>query len=246
MEERRAALEKLIPSSSASPLRFSSAFAVEPAHIPESACAMSLEGVIGKRMGSLYTSRRNADWIKLKCRQRQEFVIVGYTKPKGSRTGFGALLLGVHKEGNRQGLVYAGRVGTGFNQSSLRQLHRQLASLEIKESPLESLPAGRETKDVHWVQPSLVCEAEFAEWTQEGLLRQASFIALRADKPAKDIVRERATSPSRRPVLSDGPARDPGHTSVDKVRITHPDRVIDPQSGASKLDLALFYHGISE
>ncbi|MBL0950617.1 MAG: ATP-dependent DNA ligase, partial [Pseudomonas sp.] len=126
LETRRAQLKTALGSTRRSPLRFSEAFTAHHRDIVESACAMSLEGVIGKRSGSRYVSRRSADWIKLKCRLRQEFVIVGYTKPQGSRSGFGALLLAVNEAG---GLRYAGRVGTGFGEASLKAVHEQLRKL---------------------------------------------------------------------------------------------------------------------
>ncbi|NEM46400.1 MAG: ATP-dependent DNA ligase, partial [Xanthomonas perforans] len=115
VEQRRAALQKKLPKRKG-PLRFSEAFEVDHQSVLGSACALGLEGVIGKRAGSPYRSSRSADWIKLKCRQRQEFVVVGFTKPQGSRSGFGALLLAVNEA---KGLRYAGRVGTGFNEALL-------------------------------------------------------------------------------------------------------------------------------
>ncbi len=202
----------------------------------ESACDLALEGVIGKRAGSPYASTRNADWIKLKCRLRQEFVIVGYTFPKGSRSGFGALLLAVNDD---SGLVYAGRVGTGFDQASLDTIYAQLKPLERKTSPLEKPLTSAQARGVHWVEPHLVGEAHFAEWTREGVVRQASFIALRTDKAVAQIIHEQ---PRTAKSLKPAKARNTGN----EVTVTHPERVIDPQSGTQKQRLASFYAEISE
>ncbi len=197
IEERRKKLEKIIPKRTTSPLRFSAAFEADHASIVQSACAMSLEGVIGKRAGSTYVSRRSDDWIKLKCRLRQEFVLVGYTEPQGSRSGFGAILLAVHKEMKSRELVYAGRVGTGFNTKRLDEMYKKMKALERNDSPLSARLTGQQARGVHWIEPKLIGEVEFAEWTGEGIVRQASFIALRTDKPVKDIIREQPVSPGQ-------------------------------------------------
>ncbi|GAB5343288.1 DNA ligase D [Pseudomonas fluorescens] len=237
VEARRAALKAALSGSRSKLLRFSEAFAANQRDIFESACDLALEGVIGKRAGSPYVCSRSADWIKLKCRLRQEFVIVGYTRPQGSRSGFGALLLAVN---DAAGLVYAGRVGTGFDQAALKSIYAQLARLERKTSPLEQALTSTQARGVHWVEPSLVGEVNFTEWTREGVVRQASFIALRTDKPVTQITRElprsaksvKKTTPAKR--VSSG------------VNITHPDRVIDPQTGTQKQQLAAYYESISE
>lgn len=259
LEQRRAELKKLLGRRRSGPLRFSEAFAVQHGDIVASACAMSLEGVIGKRAGSRYVSRRSDDWIKLKCRLRQEFVIVGYTAPQGSRSGFGALLLAVN-EGD--GLVYAGRVGTGFNEATLTQLHGRMRELERADTPLATALRGAQARAVQWIEPSLVGEVEFAEWTREGIVRQAAFIALRSDKPAGEIVRELPRTPGQGSRAADQSAGKPGKAAkVDKtasrsggkgrenvagVPISHPERVIDSQSGMRKVDLARFYSEIAE
>ncbi|WP_338722152.1 DNA ligase D [Pseudomonas tolaasii] len=236
VEERRAALKSALSGSRSKLLRFSEAFVANQRDIFESACDLALEGVIGKRAGSPYASTRNADWIKLKCRLRQEFVIVGYTFPKGSRSGFGALLLAVNDD---SGLVYAGRVGTGFDQASLDTIYAQLKPLERKTSPLEKPLTSAQARGVHWVEPHLVGEAHFAEWTREGVVRQASFIALRTDKAVAQIIHEQ---PRTAKSLKPAKARNTGN----EVTVTHPERVIDPQSGTQKQQLASFYAEISE
>ncbi|PCC99865.1 DNA ligase D [Halopseudomonas pelagia] len=253
LEQRREALEALIEEGS-SLLRFSEVLDADYQHIYQSACAMQLEGVIGKRAGSEYVSARSADWIKLKCRLRQEFVVVGYTPPKGSRSGFGALLLGVHDGPGSKNLLYAGRVGTGFNEALLRQLHKQLRRLERKTSPLASTRGLARQSDIHWVSPKLVCEVEFAQWTKEQIVRQAAFIALREDKPAEDIIKEQPKTPDEikssvgRPTEKEATKRPKGDTQgkLSGVAISHPERVIDKQSGASKYDLAAFYDNIQD
>lgn len=257
IEERRSELEKILANSGDSPVRFSPAFMADKHNIIESACALSLEGVIGKRLGSTYISQRSADWIKLKCRLRQEFVILGYTEPKGSRSGFGALLLGVYEDNKSQELLYAGRVGTGFDTNRLQDIYKKLRSLERNKSPLSSKLTGTQARGVHWVDPTLVCEVEFAEWTSEGILRQASFIALRTDKPAKDIVREYPRATDELPDLQtpaknntrkkpEAPGTRKKRMDVANISISHPDRVLDSESGKTKLELAQFYESISE
>lgn len=259
IEERRARLEKIIPRKASSPLRYSAAFNADHRSIVSSACAMSLEGVIGKRAGSTYVSRRSDDWIKLKCRLRQEFIIVGYTEPQGSRSGFGAILLGVHKAMGDTEIVYAGRVGTGFNATRIADIYKKMKALEQDEQTVSTRLTGMQKKGVHWIKPTLICEVEFAEWTGEGILRQASFIALRTDKPVKDIIREQprsadqvGTATSLKPLKTPSTAskrstnNKTGKPEVAGIPISHPERVIDASSKGTKLDLAEFYESISE
>lgn len=132
-----------------------------------------------------YAHCRSTDWLKFKCTAEQELVIGGYSDPKGTRIGFGALLLGYYEGGK---LKYAGEVGTGFNQQMLEGLHRRLSRLERAEPPFESDRLPR--SGVHWVRPSLVAEIAFTEWTREGKLRHPRFKGLRRDKPAREVVRE--------------------------------------------------------
>ena len=149
------------------------------------ACRKGLEGVIAKRADSPYRGSRSRDWLKLKCHAEQELVIGGFTAPKGSRTEFGALLVGYYDDGS---LRYAGKVGTGFDQATLRELGARLRELEQSGSPFEPfkpVPPG-----TRWVRPELVGQVGFAEWTRDGRLRHPRYIGLRDDKPAREVVRE--------------------------------------------------------
>jgi bifunctional non-homologous end joining protein LigD len=146
-----------------------------------------LEGIIGKRLDSPYRATRSRDWVKIKAKLEQEFVIGGWTDPKGSRAAFGALLLGVY---DGDALTYVGNVGTGFDAKLLREIGAQLATRARATSPFAALPKLRPAP--HFVTPNLVAQITFAEWTDDGLLRQPVFLGLRIDKPAHDVVRERA------------------------------------------------------
>ena len=187
--ERKRLLASLLHDRPADPvLRYSDHIVGDNQASFEEACRQGLEGLIVKRMDATYKAGRGRSWIKVKCEQRQEFVIGGFTEPAGSRAGFGALLIGYYENGQ---LYYAGKVGTGFTESLLQKLYRMLYVLEQPHPPFVNPPTGYEAKGAHWVSPKLVAEVRFAEWTQEGILRQASFQGLRADKPAKAIGRER-------------------------------------------------------
>lgn len=154
------------------------------------ACRRGEEGVIGKLLASRYVGRRDPAWVKLKCLGRQEFVVVGFTDPQRSRVGLGALLVGYY---DGDGLTYAGKVGTGYTRETLLDLRRRLDRLERRGSPLASGDPPR-GPGVHWVRPTLVAEIAFAEWTQNGLLRQPRFEGLRDDKSPRDCRRERPRS----------------------------------------------------
>jgi DNA ligase D-like protein (predicted ligase) len=149
------------------------------------ACARGDEGVIAKRAAAPYTGGRSRDWLKFKCVRDQEFVIGGWTDPKGSRSGFGALLIGYYEDGT---LVYAGKVGTGFGAAMLRTLGGKLDRLAAAHSPFQRNQVRE--RDVHWVRPELVAQIGFTEWTRDGMLRHPRFQGLRSDKPAREVVRE--------------------------------------------------------
>ena len=267
VEERRAALSTVLGGHEQPLLRFSEAFDETPDALLNSACQMQMEGLIGKRLGSPYVSRRSGDWIKLKCKHRQEFVVVGYTDPKGARSAFGALLLGLHDRDSGE-LRYAGKVGTGFNDTTLKSILAQLKPLQVKKAAVVNPPSGFDAKGVHWLKPSLLAEVAFAEMTKDGSVRHAVFHGLRNDKPAKAITEERATpvktsakaSPAKKAAPSKKAASSNKATSAKKaeaapsqlglasgkVRITHPDRVIDAVSGTTKMQLAEYYASVAE
>jgi bifunctional non-homologous end joining protein LigD len=151
------------------------------------ACRKGWEGVIAKRADSPYRRARSRDWLKFKCANEQEFVIGGFTAPRGSRTAFGALLVGYYRDGE---LVYAGKVGTGFDAATLESLGRRLRRLRRSSSPFAG--AAAPSRDTTWVEPELVAQVSFSEWTRDGKLRHPSFLGLRDDKPAREVVRETA------------------------------------------------------
>jgi DNA ligase D-like protein (predicted ligase) len=167
------------------PLRFTEHRETNGEAYYRKACQSGWEGVIAKNGDSVYVSTRTRDWLKFKCKQEQEFVIGGYTDPRGSRSGFGALLLGFYR-GRK--LVYAGKVGTGFDQDLLQRLGERLARLETPVSPFAE--NGLPRRGVHWVKPKLVAQVGFTEWTAGGKLRHPRFLGLRDDKRPEEVVRE--------------------------------------------------------
>jgi DNA ligase D-like protein (predicted ligase) len=181
--ERKSLLKDLFDYTD--PLRFTT----HRTHADEStfadACASGWEGLIAKRADARYPSGRSRDWLKFKCESGQEFVIGGYTDPQGSRTGFGALLLGYYQDGD---LVYAGKVGTGFDFATLKSIH---AELRERDRPTSPFAIGSPTaKGLHWVEPILVAQVAFGEWTRAGQLRHPRFLGLRRDKAATEVVKE--------------------------------------------------------
>ncbi|WP_397453672.1 DNA ligase D [Pseudomonas sp. NA-150] len=254
VEQRRAALATVLKRSEDEVLRFSEDFGENPEALLNSACQMQMEGLIGKRVGSPYVSRRSGDWIKLKCKRRQEFVIVGYSEPKGARSKFGALLLGLH-DTDRGDLKYAGKVGTGFIEATLKTIYDQLVPLETKKPAVINPPTGFEAKGIHWLKPVLLAEVAFAEITKEGSVRHAVFHGLRMDKPAQSITEElpassptpaKTTASKKAGAVVKSEAKTDSPITPGKIRLTHPERVIDPSSGATKRDLADYYIKISD
>lgn len=250
--ERKELLEKILGKKKHDgTIRYSEHIEGQGSDVLANACKLKMEGVVSKQRDSRYIQARSLSWIKSKCTKRQEFVIGGFTKPTGSRVGFGALLLGYY---NDRKFAYAGRVGTGFNAASLKQLHSELKKLTRKTSPFNKPLSRAESQGVTWVEPKLVGEVEFTEWTKDGLLRHPSFQGLRQDKPAKQIVREvpSATKPLQskasqmtRPVRNKRNSSDED-TTVAGVTITHPERVVYPEQALTKFDLAKYYEAVAD
>ncbi len=183
--ERRARLTRTVRSSPA--LQHTEAWRDDSQRRFVAACQSGWEGLIAKRADAPYVAGRSRDWLKLKCVWEQEFVIGGYTDPGGSRTDFGALLVGYYDQGT---LHYAGKVGTGYTKTILRDLGIRLRRLETAEPAfvdVRPIPRG-----AHWTRPTLVAQIGFAEWTSDGRLRQPRFLGLRDDKSPTEVVRERA------------------------------------------------------
>jgi bifunctional non-homologous end joining protein LigD len=185
LRERKALLRRALRFDG--PLRLSRHRNEHGERLFREACRQGLEGLIAKRADSPYRSAaRSRDWLKLKCHAEQELVIGGFTAPQGSRTDFGALLVG-YWEGRR--LRYAGKVGTGFGRETLESLGRKLRELERDDAPFADVhPIPRGTR---WVEPELVAQIGFSEWTRDGRLRHPRYLGLRDDKPAREVVRER-------------------------------------------------------
>lgn len=198
IERRRAALEQLLKKPPGV-VRLSAAFDVPPAELLAEAGKVGLEGIVAKAAGSLYEAgRRSGAWLKCRISSEQEFVIGGYTPPDGARQYFGALLLGYYQG---KELLYAGKVGTGFDARRLAELHGAMAARTRPKCPFVNLPATGRSRfgqtmnaaamaRVHWVRPQLVCQVRFSEWTSDGRLRHPVFIGLRKDKAAREVVRE--------------------------------------------------------
>ncbi len=214
------------------------------------ACEHALEGVVSKLATSTYRAGRQREWRKAKCLLRQEFVVVGYTDPGGTRSGFGALVLGV-RDGDK--LIPAGRVGTGFTDASLAEILATLKPLERDSSPTDPAPKGAAARGIHWVEPKLVAEVSFAEWTDVGQLRHPSFLGLRDDKPTDEVVMERPASlppqtpPAEKPTrASKGSSAKSAPTQLEGVKVTNPGRELWPDAGITKLEAMQYYESVAE
>ena len=224
--ERKARLAGLLSDSNAT-IHYADHVVGSGEHLFEAMCKAGQEGIISKKADASYRGARTNSWLKVKCTRRQEFVIIGWSSSSASSRRFRALLLGQHKDGK---LVYAGKVGTGFDQDSMEMLADKFAQREAT-SPAAPVPRA-EARGAHWIKPDLVAEIAFAEFTHDDVLRHASFIGLRSDKKADEVTREEPVPVEQ--AVAEAPL----------VKISNPDRVIFPEAKATKGDLAAYYQAI--
>jgi bifunctional non-homologous end joining protein LigD len=273
LRERKAILASILPNRDDGTLRFSDHIEGSGPAIFREACKLGTEGILSK-LDAPYRSGRSSDWLKSKCRLEQEFVIAGYSDSTEGPNRFGSLLLGVYDHNE---LTYAGRTGTGFSHKLKRDLYIKLHKLKTDTMSFSRRPADAR-RDVHWVEPKLVAQVRFANWTADNLVRQAAFLGLREDKPPAEVTREMpttkpakrstksssASTPSSKPTahssshgpksartpkssgpsaLGPGPSSRPGPSSL---RLTHPDKILDPGSHLTKRQLADYYLAIAD
>jgi bifunctional non-homologous end joining protein LigD len=244
--ERKAALAALLQKHPHALLRYSDHQIGRGEDVFAQAKSAGLEGIVSKRVDSFYRCARNGDWVKVKGRPSDEFVVIGFTEPKGSRSGIGALLLA---KPTPDGLKYIGRVGTGIGDAQLKTFRKQLASTRTDEPAADiSLMEKKDVRLAHWVKPTLVVEAFYQGVGGQGLLRQPAFKAVRADKTPATLAAEsasvaKAAKPRRTAGTRAKAPKDSANT--DHVSITHPDREVFPGTGITKGDVAAYYRAVA-
>jgi bifunctional non-homologous end joining protein LigD len=243
LKERRALLAKLMAAKSVSNwLVYADYVEGSGPEFFAQACAAGLEGIVSKRADAPYRSGRGKDWLKIKCLRGEEFVIGGYSRSTVKGKPFSSLLLGTF---DADKLIYAGKVGTGFDSTDFNTLAKRFKPLERSASSFEEVPTV-ERKDAVWLEPKLVCEISYTEWTRDGRLRHPSFKGLREDKRARDVHRERRED-EETPMATTrtAAAKKAGDPTFDGITLTNPDRVLYPDIGLTKLDLARYYQAVA-
>ncbi len=238
LTERKLLLSQMLGSMAEHEIvRYGEHIESDGAAILKEACRLGAEGIVSKRADSAYLSGRSKSWIKVKCVRRQEFVIGGFTKPANGTDGIGALLLGYYEGKN---LVYAGRTGTGFTQAGSRKLRQQMEALRQSAMAFTDVPSSA-ARGALWVKPTLVAEVRFSTWTADKLVRQASFKGLREDKKATEVRREV-------PDVSPAPEAAPTKKTKPQLgfRVTHPEKIVDPETGLTKQALIDYYLAVAE
>jgi bifunctional non-homologous end joining protein LigD len=256
LTDRKDILSKLLAALDSDIVRLSEHIETGGEKLLREACKLRAEGIVSKRADALYKSGRSSDWVKTKCLHEQEFAVGGFTLPANGIHGVGALLLGYYRDGK---LIYAGRTGTGFTQKTHKMLRDQLDELQEKTSPFVTVPSDA-LKGITWVTPKLVAQVRFANWTSDNLVRQSAFLGMREDKGADEVVREDAETsigPKSQRQRSSATAsvskvsgkafkREPSDAETAPVRLTHPDKILDRESGMTKRMLADYYWAIAE
>jgi bifunctional non-homologous end joining protein LigD len=254
LQQRKEILKNALQSASSarsSAVRYSDHVVGQGEKLFKSACRLAMEGIISKRKDGFYVQRRSMDWVKVKCVKRQEFIIGGYTEPKGARYHFGSLLLGTLDSDGR--LIYRGNVGTGFDEKSLKRIYEELKKHRQPQSPFTGPVEKKSGRRVVWVKPELVAEVEFIGWTEAGQVRHPSFVGLREDQKPKNVHLEKETSvetvmkPSEKAAVKErkGNSKDNAGETIGGVTLTHPERILYPEQSITKRDLAEYYNEVS-
>jgi bifunctional non-homologous end joining protein LigD len=241
LTERKEILSQMLDSlPEHESVRYGQHIQTEGTPIFKEACRLGAEGIVSKRSDSAYISGRTKSWLKIKCDRRQEFVVGGFTKPANGTEGIGALLLGVY---DNKKLIYAGRTGTGFTQVNSRKLRQQLEAIRQAAMPFVDVPASA-AKGALWVRPELVAEVQFSTWTADNLVRQASFKGLREDKKPGEVRRE---VPDASLTKNPAPAKKASAPAAKKLgfRVTHPEKIVDPETGLTKQALVDYYLAVA-
>jgi bifunctional non-homologous end joining protein LigD len=247
LTERKDKLDKLLKNSRpGSSLRFSDHVSDNGAEMLAKACDLGLEGIVSKRADAPYTAGRDKNWLKAKCQQRQEFIIIGYRNAKSGGRALGALYLGYYRGG---ALTYAGKVGTGFTMKSALALTDKLETVAVEKPVLSraamSGPGAGEFHAIHWVKPVLVCEVTFTEWTGDGHIRHPSFQGLREDKKAVEVKME-IPKPVKSVPAAASSARPAGKgLLIEGITISHPERVISDTGHVTKGELAEYHAAVA-
>ena len=240
--DRKAALEQLMENAPVN-LHYSRHIQGNGKESFAVACQTGMEGIIGKKPDSKYHGSKNGDWIKLKCDRRQEFVIAGYALTDKKTSGISSLLLGVY-EG--EDLVYVGRAGTGMSEADVRMLEGKFEKLKRNDCPFKHVPKPRASDTYIWLEPELVAEIKFAEWTKDNLLRQPSFKGLRVDKDPRDIKREEVEEEAQAPVSTPRTGKPRRSIVIEGIKITNPDKVVFEEPLVTKEDVVRYYAKVSE
>ncbi len=262
LRQRKEMLSNVLDGVNGDHLRMSEHLETNGAELFRKACELHAEGIVSKKATGQYSSGRSSDWLKMKCLHEQEFVVGGFTLPSNDIQGVGALLLGYYRDGK---LIYAGRTGTGFTQKTHKLIRKKLDELIETATPFEKVP-GDAQRGAKWVRPEMVVQVRFTTWTADDLVRQAAFLGIREDKSAGEVVREEATvaprpkSSGKKALATKSSAKANATHGVKgrmaaknsmsmehaPVRLTHPEKVLDEESGLTKQMLADYYWAVAE